>query len=114
MTPKLEEALLALASKLGTTAEHLWGVLVKHAYVGSCVGLTVQLLLILTAIPAARFLYTTLCIGEDLDNSDCMRCTFAGVVTTAGIVALGILPNTLTSFLVPEAEALRNILGMLR
>ena len=33
MTPELQKQLADLAAKLGTTVEHLWGVLVRQAYV---------------------------------------------------------------------------------
>ncbi len=55
MSEKTEQLLRELAQKLGTTAEHLWGVLIKQAYVDSIIGIIVFTLAALFAWWLWRF-----------------------------------------------------------
>lgn len=116
MTPKLEEALLALASKLGTTTEHLWGVLVKQALVIACVRLILQFAIIAVAVVLIRELFERVAKLGDKSWGDREMLLFGGALlfTLVSIPSIACLPTTFAAILVPEGRALQGILSMLR
>jgi hypothetical protein len=58
MNEHLQKELANLASKLGTTSEHLWGVLVRQAYIDGLSSLfVVTVCLILTVITIVSFVF---------------------------------------------------------
>jgi hypothetical protein len=58
MNEELQKKLASLASKLGTTTEHLWGVLIRQAYIDGFNSLLSLLFCLLLAVATiASFLY---------------------------------------------------------
>ena len=57
MDDKTLQALTILANKLGTTAEYLWGVLLKQAPISGVTDLLTCVLLIFAAIALTKFVY---------------------------------------------------------
>lgn len=57
MDDKTLQALNALADKLGTTAEHLWGVLIRQAPISGCVELISLIICLVPTAVVGRVLY---------------------------------------------------------
>jgi hypothetical protein len=121
MNEQIQSMLLKVAEKLGTTAEHLWEVLVKQAQIkGYCDIFWIILLPVLFWIwyKAARYVQ----INSDNDKHDEGVTFFAtvGLVIAAGVlIILSIwtvcdLPITIACFVNPEYVALKSLLEMLK
>ena len=54
MTDELNKQLAGLAGKLGVSVEHLWGVLVKQAYIDGISSLATTLVCVLLAVAVTR------------------------------------------------------------
>lgn len=109
MNEKILEALAALADKLGTTAEYLWGVMVKQAAIGRA-----ESVIMLTLFIVGMILFLCYVKKGDWDDLD-----FKAIVTmiSAGIWVISlvvILVNTtlyLSAWFNPEGYALLKIFG---
>lgn len=119
MNQQLEQALTDLASKLGTTAEHLWSVLVRQAPIDSAINIAVWLLFVATGIVCWRLFrktYQKAHIEKDYFHDELvplMVAYFIGALG-AGFTVLALAGNyastTLAGFFNPEYWALKQII----
>ena len=117
------QALTALAAKLGTTAEYLWGVLLRQAPITGATDLIVMTSWVTAVVLWARFVsrqtakpaptaedrYPSAAWDDDLG----VALAWASVVAIAAITALIIgssLSTTVAALVNPEYWALRQIL----
>lgn len=56
MNEQLTKLLTDLAEKLGTTAEHLWSVLIRQAYISGTAGIVITVILIASLIGWLKFI----------------------------------------------------------
>jgi hypothetical protein len=111
MDDKTLQALTTLAAKLGTTAEYLWGVLLKQAPISGVVGLLADAALLY----AVYFAWTRLLKVEftgydsDIKKGGAYLGLFIGSALCL-VAALGNLPIEVAALLNPEYWALRQIL----
>ena len=123
MDDKTLQALTALAAKLGTTAEYLWGVLLKQAPITGVVDLLVCAAWVAGLVFWAKFVQRKTTAPPKTDDERYPRAdwnddagvglAWVSVVIGAGITALVIGSNlsTIVAALVnPEYWALRQIL----
>ncbi len=113
MSEKLENALMELAAQLGTTVEHLWGVLVRQAQVEG-----VLAVLTLTAIGAVGYgLYRLTkkywCKTGQGETEVLLVGAWVLGVIFAAIPAAFAVHTLATSLVNPEYWALQRILGLL-
>jgi hypothetical protein len=98
-----------MADGLGTTATHLWMVLVKQAYIGGVINCILTLIYVL--VVAILGICTAITMrGDDEDKKAAMviACLVFGVV--GGIFAIGMLADNLTRLMNPEYWALQQVL----
>ena len=123
MDDKTLQALTTLAAKLGTTAEYLWGVLLRQAPITGAVDLLVCAAWIVGLLAWARFVNrkTTTPPRTEDDRHPCaewsdetgVAIAWASVVLAGGIAALVIgsnLSNIVAALANPEYWALKQIL----
>ena len=125
MNDKLTELLAQLAQKLGTTAEHLWGVLIVQARVAFWTTLVeILALIVLTAICYRVFRNTTKRMANPDDEwyndgwMDHPGLTFPLAIGSAALTLLWIAlivdaSSILASAINPEYWALEKVFGML-
>lgn len=118
ITPLLEK----LAAKLGTTAEHLWGVLVKQAHVEGVVGLVFITVATVAVLCWGFFIFPKLYKKYKAIQKEYGRYSDDGegylIAMVIGSVALGVLflvslgevNNVVTCFYNPEYWALKRVL----
>lgn len=112
MDPKTEQLLRELASKLGTTVEHLWSVLILQARIEAIAGSFLILLLLgLGALCGMAFFRNKR--EWDNHNEDAKLAAtaiggFAGLLI-GGIVLIADLSRIVAGFLNPEYLALREV-----
>lgn len=114
MDDKTLQAVTALANKLGTTAEYLWGVLVKQAPLSGALDLAVLAAWVAACVWLVRFVRKNTA-GDDPKWDDEVGRTFAwgGVVIVCSLTALigGLsISGAVTAIVNPEYWALRQIL----
>lgn len=112
MDDKTLQALTVLANKLGTTAEYLWGVLVRQAPISATIDLLVMAVWALLIWAWFRFVLRK--TAEDWARDEAAVAFAWGSVCVAVllyvlIVGLGI-SQTLSALLNPEYWALKQIL----
>lgn len=121
MTDKTIEALTALANKLGTTAEYLWGVLLKQAPLTGAIDLLLMAAWVIGAVMWCRFVLrkTTTPKAADDNGYPCADWTgeaafFAWVSAVALAVIAGLVVGDLATVVAalvnPEYWALKQIL----
>jgi hypothetical protein len=100
-----------LANKLGTTTEHLWGVLCRQAPISAVVGLACDAALLLIVVLAwhklSRVKY------EHWDNDFGKGVMYGGLALATAITvacALGALPTEIAGLVNPEYWALKQLL----
>jgi hypothetical protein len=108
MNDKTAEIIKQLADKLGTTAEHLWGVLIKQAPISSSIDLMFDAIL----IGLMAYVWVKL-VKHDADAEDKIM---LGIILTivCGVAALAMmasLPTTIAGFVNPEYWALKQLLS---
>lgn len=121
MNDKTLDLLTRLADKFGTTAEHLWGVLVKQAKIAAVLDFASTAILIVILIAAVRFVKSkttkrtpdnygrrTSEWDEDGAIIAWVVTVIAGLMTCAAIYAN--LSNGITAAFNPEYWALKQIL----
>ena len=113
MDPTTEKMIRELADKLGTTVEHLWGVLVRQAVVSSAVQLTLFALALLALIPwTIKLVRST--FGDDpaWSSEDVVVPLWAitGIVWLVCLIFTLIwIPTAITTLINPEYWAFKQI-----
>jgi len=115
MNPEITKLITDLAAKLGTTADHLWGVLVKQAPIESFSSIAAYLFTIL--VIAAVIYYGYRAVKWGMENDDEVK-EGGWVLIGAACLALFIwsvclsldLGRIVSGFLNPEYWALKQIL----
>ena len=114
-----------LAEKLGTTAEHLWGILLHQAPISGTIDLTIVVGMVLTAIGLVRFVRSKTAIPAKTENNQYPSAewrnedagaawfvTTAYLLITAAVTAI-LAHGIVTAFFNPEFWALSYILNKL-
>lgn len=122
MSENMEKLLIELAQKLGTTVEHLWGVLVRQAYVEALGDAIIVIALALFGLWLWRWALRFNERSEDDELTEDEKenyelATFlSGVVVFATWIFLlfGRLPDLFTKLLNPEFWALQEIIKYIR
>ena len=114
MDDKTFQALTALAGKLGTTAEYLWGVLVRQAPISAAIELTLLAAWVAACVWLVFFVRRNTA-GDKPKWSDEVTRLFAwtGVVLVCSMTAISggnAISDALTAIMNPEYWALRQIL----
>lgn len=100
-----------LALKLGTTAEHLWGVLVRQAPISGAIGLACD-----AALLFALYVMWKKLLAVDFDkwDSEFGKGSMFGGLAIATVICLacafGNLPTEIAGFLNPEYWALKQLI----
>ena len=114
-----------LAAKLGTTAEHLWGVLLHQAPISGAVDLATVVVMVLMAIILFRFVRSKTTPPDRTYEQQYPHAEWeyegAGVawlltiicLVMVGIVVVELAQSIVAAFLNPEYWALSRILGKL-
>ena len=122
MDDKTLQALTALANKLGTTAEYLWGVLLRQAPLTGTIDLILNVAWVIGAVLWCRFVArkTTRPKRTDDDHypyadwtdeaASFSWASAVAVVLITGLVVSGSLSTTVAALANPEYWALRQIL----
>lgn len=112
-----------LAEKLGTTAEHLWGVLLRQAPISGAVDLATAVVMVLAAVGLVRFVKEKTTKPAETKDDRYPRAEWAeedagfawlGTVLyliTTGVVVTGSAQEIVAAFFNPEYWALSHILG---
>ena len=124
MNDSLQVVLATLATNLGTTAEHLYGVLVKQAYIAAVtdllfalvyVGFTLFFAFVVrrkTSVPVSGDRYAQ---AEWTDDGAFFAHTAVWVLAAIGVIVVGSCIHTVTTALMnPEYWALNKILSALK
>lgn len=115
MDDKTTAMIEKLSEKLGTTAEHLWGVLLHQAPISGAVDLAIIGLIILSAVRLVRFVKgkTTNPDAEFQNNEGAILAWIGTYIYLIIIFALviGSAQDIVAAFLNPEYWALSHILG---
>ena len=111
-----------LAEKFGTTVEHLWGVLVKQAFISAVTDLFHVLTLLIVASAGLVFVYRKTRTPPETEKGDRPYVEFEGdfALFAWGIALIALVPiyvsvmasapNIISGFLNPEYWALQQIL----
>jgi hypothetical protein len=112
-----------LAEKLGTTAEHLWDVLLHQAPISGVIDLVTDVVMVMVAVGLVRFVkdkttkpakteYSKYPQAEWENEGASMAWVAVAVyLIITGIVVIGSAERTLAAFFNPEYWALSHILG---
>lgn len=121
MEDKIMELITALATKLGTTAEHLWMVLMAQAKVSAWVDIGISLF-------GVAWIIVTLLTHNKLSEKDgdgysyyANHDGYIGLMTILGIISVLFLLFTVfnlnsivTGFVNPEYKAFREVIRLIR
>lgn len=117
MNDNITKLIETLAAKLGTTAEYLWGVLIKQAHVSATTDLICATLFAAYLIIFSRWMIRR---GRNTDDSfgdipsDIPIAMLGGLTAIVSfILILFCIPNIITGFMNPEYWALEQILKKL-
>ncbi len=106
-----------LAKKLGTTAEYLWAVLVKQAFIASCIDILQYIILGVATYFFIKLTKKYWLMGEE-KRWDTIWLIIPGIAGVAllliWIVAFIAIQNTITGFINPEYWALNKILDVVK
>lgn len=111
MTPQIEQLITELSAKLGTTAEHLWGVLIKQAPIEAAVSLGIILSVWGLTVLLSFFTWR----AYDKGNGDTeMFCFLLIVSVIMGIISFFVtgasINEVFSGFLNPEYWAFKQII----
>ena len=114
MNDKTIQLLEALAAKLGTTAEYLWGVLIKQASIDATTHLIIISVLAIMVMLYVKWLVNKL-KDEDFDWDDHFGtqaiAIMMGAISFVGVlVMVKLIPGIVTGYMNPEYWALQKIL----
>lgn len=117
MNEQTEQLIRELADKLGTTTEHLWGVLVKQAPLSATVEIMYALAacaLLATCVKMVSWAGKRIIEGED-EERDVMAMVWGITIGIFSIIlvatAVANAATTLSGFLNPEYWALKQLLN---
>lgn len=108
MNEQTQQLIEKLAEKLGTTAEHLWGALIKQAPISSTVDL------ISIAICAAALVAAFNIIKSKVEDEDFAVIVWSAWGSIAFLIAMAslcILNRIVAGFFNPEYWAIKEIIG---
>jgi hypothetical protein len=113
MDEKYAQLLETLATKLGTTAEHLWGVLLRQAPISGAVDLALCIILAAVAWKLIALVKRKTADPESEWRFDPLPAVFFALVATilSGVALLSI-PGIVSAFANPEYWALKQLLSM--
>lgn len=119
MNKETTELLQQLAAKLGTTAEHLWTVMIRQAFISACTDLifyATTIALVWIFIKKLPRLLGLLEDSEDLPEFLYFLALIALAVITVGfvVVSIAMIPGTIAALANPEYWALKQILEALK
>ena len=110
MDQKTEQLIRELADKLGTTAEHLWAVLVRQAPISACVTIVVLLALAVAAGCLVRKLTKQKSETGDWSDTDPVLAFAACIlVIMASCCAINEIEGIVAGFLNPEFWAFKQL-----
>lgn len=122
MDDKTLQALTALANKLGTTAEYLWGVLLRQAPITGVINLAMMAAWVAMVVLLLRWVRSKTRVPPETKDERYPRAewhsegaffAWAGSITFAALVAVMVgleLSGTIAALVNPEYWALRQIL----
>jgi len=122
MDEKTLQSLAALASKLGTTAEYLWGVLLKQAPIAGVTSIFIHAVWIMFTVILVRFVLKKTTKPQNTKDDPYPRADWreegAAVALTAvfffvvltALAMIDVFPMTIAALLNPEYWALKQIL----
>jgi hypothetical protein len=119
MDNKTEALIRELANKFGTTVEHLWGVMIKQAYISSIVDIIQYIIIILAVIAFIKLHKKFLKPAEDdysiyEDNDEwlpALMFAFGFALTIIVVISFLSIGSTITGFINPEYWALDHIIN---
>ncbi len=118
MNEETRKMIEALASKLGTTVEHLWEVLIRQAYISFWTDILYYLITAAIVLFAVKFsLKAWRKSDESTWNDDEWRmlpiglCLFALILSIIAVVCVG---DTVTKVANPEYWALKEVLATVK
>lgn len=121
MNDKELQALTALAEKLNTTAEYLWGVLVQQAYISFWTDIVQYLITVVVVYFAIRFCSFAWKTSEDntydVDKDFGFKALsiISGIIATILIIAfIFSIEGTITKIANPEYWALKQIVSTMK
>lgn len=113
MDEKYAQLLETLASKLGTTAEHLWGVLVRQAPISGAVDLVLCIILALAAWKLFAFVKRKTADPQSEWRFDPLPGVLVALVATIlSALAMLHIPGIVSAFANPEYWSLKQLLSM--
>jgi uncharacterized membrane protein len=105
----VNEIIGVLAEKFGTTASHLWQVLLRQALIEAKIDLGISIFFGITAICLGKFIYYLIKKPEeDWDEKDNIPWLIAIEVVLV-LILMAFAVSSLNSFLNPEYRALQTI-----
>jgi hypothetical protein len=122
MDDKTLQALTAMAQKLGTTAEYLWGVLLRQAPISGAIDLAIMVFLVGASVLWARFVNKKTTCHPPTEENRYTRADWeeegaflawlsvGGLLVISFVVISGSLATTVAALFNPEYWALRQIL----
>ena len=117
MTNETMNAIEALASRLGTTSEYLWDVLLKQAPISAIADLIQYALIIFACtfwIKKVKIFADKISDGEWEDTNWAWIGVISVILGTFVVVAFFSFPNTFYAFINPEYWVLDHILSKLK
>lgn len=113
MNDKIELLIRELAEKLGTTGEHLWGVLLQQAAITAVTDLMVYVVLIALLLWSARLIQEKITAQPDVaDEVVVIAWFFWGIIAGIVIIIIGVNLSSLVGALInPEFWALKQIIN---
>ena len=122
MDEKTAALIEKLAEKLGTTAEHLWGVIITQAQISGLVDLIICTVLVALAVVAVRFVKHKTTKPEETDDDRYQHAEWedegaglawlgvAILLLIVGLVVIGSAQDIVAAFANPEYWALKRVL----
>ena len=123
MDEKTAALIEKLAEKFGTTAEHLWGVLVTQAPISGFVDLVICAALVFAAAGVVQFVKRKTTAPKETEENRYTRAEWdaeggelawagaAALCLIVGVVVIGSAQDIVAAFFNPEYWALKHVLG---
>lgn len=111
MDQNTQQLIEKLAEKLGTTAEHLWEVLIRQAPITSAIELAMDAMLLVATYQLWKFLWNHPWKYEEYGCTKELTLGAAAVFTAILIISIALsIPSIFAGFLNPEYWALQQII----